>query len=60
MFKVGDKVKCINALGKRLIKEGSVYEVTRVHGPHCSVYGVACVSYRQSRFIKVSTFKGNK
>ena len=60
MFKVGDKVKCINALGKRFIKEGSVYEVTRVCGIHCLVYVVVGVSYRQSRFIKVSQFKGNK
>ena len=60
MFKVGDKVKCINALGKRFIKEGSVYEVKRVCGIHCSVYGAVGVNYRQSRFIKVNTFKGNK
>lgn len=60
MFKIGDKVKCINALGKKFIKEGGVYEVTLVNGIHCSVYGAVGVSYRQSRFVKVSTFKGNK
>lgn len=60
MFKVGDKVKCINALGKKFIKEGGVYEVTRVDGIHCSVYGAVGVFYRQSRFVKVSIFKGNK
>ena len=60
MFKVGDKVKCINARGKGLIKEGGVYEVTQVNGIHCSVYGVVGAVYRQSRFVKVNTFKGNK
>ena len=60
MFKIGDRVKCINALGKKFIKEGGVYEVTQVSGIHCSVYGAAGIVYRQSRFVKVSTFKGNK
>lgn len=60
MFKVGDRVKCINAQGKRFIKEGGVYEVIRVNGIHCSVYGAVGVGYRQSRFVKVIQFKGNK
>ena len=60
MFKVGDKVRCINALGKRFIKEGGVYEVTLVNGIYCSVYGAVGVGYLQSRFVKVIQFKGNK
>lgn len=60
MFKVADKVKCIDARGKRFIKDGGVYEVTRVCGIYCSVYGAVGVDYRQSRFIKVIQFKGNK
>lgn len=60
MFKVGYKVKCINALGKRFIKDGGVYEVARVCGIYCSVYEAVGVDYRQSRFIKVIQFKGNK
>lgn len=60
MLKIGDKARCINALGKRFIKEGAVYEVTLVCGTYCSVYGAVGVSYRQSRFVKVNTFKGNK
>lgn len=64
MFKVGDKIKCVDP-GATLAL-GTVYTVVKPHRHtgHGRV-SVAEVNggknlYSQYRFVKVSTFKGNK
>ena len=64
MFKVGDKVKCVDPWSTLAL--GRVYTVVKPHRhaghPWISIAelngGKNC--YSQHRFVKVNTFKGNK
>lgn len=63
MFKVGDKVVCVNDdCGEKIyITRGAVYTVSGLSdcGEYCSVHG-APASYYKDRFVKIDKFKGNK
>lgn len=62
MFKVGDRVKCVNTGASRVLVIGGVYTVLGI-----TVYGGIVVrevqvkhAYSSGRFVKANTFKGNK
>ena len=61
MFKVGDRVECVDDGGKFEIRVGQTYVVTKVSdcGKFCMVSGSGA-EYFQNRFKSVKAFKGNK
>ena len=62
MFKVGDRVKCIEKGGSRMLVVGEVYTVSGLRPMNCiRVREVEIMhSYNIHKFVKVNTFKGNK
>lgn len=61
MFKVGDRVECVDDGGKFDIRAGQTYVVTEVSdcGKFCMVSGSGA-EYFKNRFKSVKAFKGNK
>lgn len=62
MFKVGDKVKCVEANPSRVLVVGRVYTVSELRPMNCIRVMEVDIqhSYYSHKFIKVNTFKGNK
>ena len=64
MFKVGDKVKCIQPQQSRKLFLGYVYTVLKSYTEgkdnFVRVAEADDVGFFQHRFVKVNTFKGNK
>lgn len=64
MFKVGDRVKCIQPQQPRKLFLGDTYTVLEsfTEGPNNFVRVAEAddVGFFQHRFVKVNTFKGNK
>lgn len=62
MFKVGDKVKCVEKGSSRILVVGEVYTVSELRPTNCiRVREVEIMhSYHIHKFVKVIQFKGNK
>lgn len=62
MFKVGDRVRCIKTGASRVLVISGVYTVNGVTGSGCLTLVEVQVkhAYKFDKFVKVSTFKGNK
>lgn len=62
MFKIGDRVKCVNPGGSRVLVMGGVYTVLGITVSGCIVVREVQVkhAYYPGKFVKVRTFKGNK
>lgn len=64
MFRVGDKIKCVQPRQSRKLFLGHIYTVLKSYtrGPvdFVKVAEADDVGFYQSRFVKVNAFKGNK
>jgi hypothetical protein len=62
MFKIGDRVRCVEAYPSRVLVVGAVYTVSELRPMSCIRVREVEIqhAYFSHKFIKVNVFKGNK